>query len=79
MVSFMIGDKTFKVPDSNGIPLFCENADPFTLVLLRANSAADGWKGIPLPDFSHGSGEISLLDMLDKGGNIDGHGASSHA
>ena len=78
-VSLVIGDEALQAPDGDGVPLLAEDAELFALVLLGADPAADGGQAVRLLDLPGGLDEVPVGDQLDKGGDVDVHGASRHA
>ncbi len=74
-----VGDKAFEPADGDWIALLAGDADDFTLVLLRADAAADGGQGVVLFDDRERAFEVGFLDLGDKTRDVDAHRAAVDA
>jgi hypothetical protein len=79
MFPLTIGYETLQIPDAYSIALFTDDTDSFTLVLLGTDPPANSGQGISFPYLADGLGELSLLDMEDKGRDIDHNRAPAYA
>ena len=71
-----IGNITLEPADGDGIALLAGHTDDFALVFLWADATADGRQGVVLLDNGESTLEVRLLNLDDKPGDVDVHGAT---
>ena len=69
VVAVPVGDKALETANADGLALDAADALAFALVLLRADTAADGGQRAGLSDHMVSSLKITLGHMLDEAGN----------
>ena len=70
-----VGHKPFQAANRHGFPFLAQDATPFALGLLRANTAADGRQGIGVPDDLIGLFQVAGDDPGNESRDVDLDGA----
>ena len=79
LLSLPVGDKALQEADRHGrIAALGVDALRLALLLLRTDATTDSGEGAGLVDYVDCFLEVSPLDILDEGGDIDRHGAALH-
>ena len=79
VVAVPISDKALQAANADGLALDAADALAFALVLLRADTAADGGQRAGLGNHVVGGLKVALGDVLDEAGNINFNGAAAAA
>lgn len=67
----IVGDKAFQTANSHRLALDAQDALAFTLVFLRAHTAAHGGKAVGALQDTVGFRYVTLDDLSDEFGNTD--------
>ena len=68
VVAVPVGDKALETANADGLALDAADALAFALVLLRADTAADGGQRAGLGNYVVGGLKVALGDVFDKAG-----------
>jgi len=79
VVAVPVSNKALQTADADGLALDAAHALTLALMLLRADTAANGGQRAGLRDHMVSSFEITLGYMLDEAGNIDLNRAAAAA
>ena len=79
VVAVPVGNKALETANADGLSLDAADALAFALVLLRADTAADGGQRAGLGNHVVGGLKVALGDVLDEAGNINFNGAAAAA
>ena len=73
-----VSGKALQFADRDSFSLDAADTFSFALGLLRTYTAADSGQRTRLADRLIGAAEVSALDLLNEGGNVDPYRASCH-
>lgn len=79
LVHVVVCDKALKAAYADALTLDAADALGLALLLLRANTAADGGQGVGGGDYLISCIEVALCDLCDELGNTNGNGAAGTA